>query len=1308
MIRKGKRRKRKGRIHKFTVLLLAVLFLAFSLNSSLSIAIGSNDDILPVVALENDIASVYLPSENLEIQPDKPITEVVPQPEVPETPELPELPKDNMVTEEGDTSLGNKQEMESESGIDSEREASSEDSVIAEDDTDDGVDKEEEGVEPIEALGAILSQGTVGNAAGAAQWTLYECGTVRVSGGTLRGTGTITGSISPWHAYRNQVLRIEFTEPTVGVSHLTGLFRDLHNLQEITGLEMLDVSNVTAMTYMFRNTNNLVSIGDVSGWNTANVTSMAYMFRNAESLRNLDVSSWNTGSVDNMHGLFHGARSLTQLDVSNWNVSRVTNMASMFSRMDGITNLNLSNWNPVSVVNMSSMFHNSASIVSIGDVSNWNTGNVTNMRSVFHGARALVSVDVGNWNVSNVTTMYSMFGGTRALVSVGNISGWNTGNVTTMFNMFSGNPMTDLDLSAWNVSNVQNMQDMFYNMHNLTTVGDISGWNTGNVTTMRGMFWNASSLDGLDLSNWNVGRVTNMSNMFLGARNITNLGDISNWDTRNVTNMAMMFRDARGLTMLDLSGWNTANVTNMSDMFRDARGLRVLNLRDWNTGNVTNMNQMFFNANALRQITLGRGWQASGCDHRLLDVWTLEPFTGRWQNVGPGTPDNPLGDMAYPSEELLDDFDPDRMADTWVWEVYRPQINIYDIWRTNLQRRDWIVTNPHYFNDNHGNPRPAFPIFVEGEGLFATQLDPVSGEPTATLGEMFDQFFHNEMRKADPNSSGNEAYRGIRFPDDEGARRIAFRVWHGTPNQRFHIDIVADSDELFPDTRWGQPHFQYAYVQYLHFNQNFDGNGAPSDINANWRRMNIMGSYYDRMFVYRNNPAVSGSWEGSDIRYETLGNHLFPTSPNCPPHPYLQGIEPVSRNVVHPQGLIFGGWFNTLTQANNLGSQEGRVSEREMGRVTTDLNRTIYARWYRPLIEKDVTPAVLTAAEVVAGARLTYTITVDTVGMRSDLVDFVVEDNLHEWLTFVPGSVVIEPTQPTPAYSHEDGRLRFYLQPVPAGALVTITFEADVYTGATELIENIATLFGPPDGQGNRNTVVQPPSEDGNPPYMAEVVILPDGPCDCGECEDCYEPYVPCDCGECEDCYEPYIPCDCGECEECYEPYIPCDCGECEDCYEPYAPCNCGECEDCYVPYIPYVCDCGECEECNEPYIPCLCDCCECRCGEQCESCDCAFECTCCESCEPCDCTCKCECNCCDECDACKGNCDCQNNCLAGIGGGGSGSNNRPNTPAGNQNPPSGPQTGDNTNVLNFVIPMLMSFMVLVVVTRKKILDKKR
>ena len=264
-------------------------------------------------------------------------------------------------------------------------------------------------------------------------------------------------------------------------------------------------------------------------------------------------------------------------------------------------------------------------------------------------------------------------------------------------------------------------------------------------------------------------------------------------------------------------------------------------------------------------------------------------------------------------------------------EYFEQRLGSLPEWNTVLQRRDWMhssgpgFNNLFPWNDNHA-PRAVFPV---------SPIVP-SGN-IITLGEMFEHFWHCPERRNNPLASH---FR----PGSEEEQRIAFRVWHATPGQRYHIDLTEGSAELFPLSRWQTPHFQYAYVQYLHFNLNFCGNGLPSDVNHGFTRMNIMGSHYDRMFVYS---GAGAGWEGRDARYETLRNHLFPVSQNCEivqPHPDMSGVQPVYDNLEHPNGYTFGGWFRTLAHANNHESEEGRMLERTE-RVSTDLSRTLYARW---------------------------------------------------------------------------------------------------------------------------------------------------------------------------------------------------------------------------------------------------------------------------------------------------------------------------------------------------------------------------
>lgn len=140
-----------------------------------------------------------------------------------------------------------------------------------------------------------------------------------------------------------------------------------------------------------------------------------------------------------------------------------------------------------------------------------------------------------------------------------------------------------------------------------------------------------------------------------------------------------LFRNLSNVTTIEgLCQFDTQNVTNMSDMFYGARGLTSLDLSSFDTRNVTDMYRMLFfpmpqnQHTALRQIILGPYFvfqlNEEGHGARLPDVRTPSGYTGRWQNIGPGTIEDPQGTHALRSYELMNRFDGSTMADTWVWQ----------------------------------------------------------------------------------------------------------------------------------------------------------------------------------------------------------------------------------------------------------------------------------------------------------------------------------------------------------------------------------------------------------------------------------------------------------------------------------------------------------------------------------------------------------------------------------------------------------------------------------------------------------------
>lgn len=106
----------------------------------------------------------------------------------------------------------------------------------------------------------------------------------------------------------------------------------------------------------------------------------------------------------------------------------------------------------------------------------------------------------------------------------------------------------------------------------------------------------------------------------------------------------------------------------MRNMFGDTWSLRTLDLPSFDARNGTDIHGMFRNTTALRQITLGENIVSlNGTEMpQLFPFSTI--YTGCWQNVGTGTIEDPQGNYALTSDELMEQFNGGAMADTWVWQ----------------------------------------------------------------------------------------------------------------------------------------------------------------------------------------------------------------------------------------------------------------------------------------------------------------------------------------------------------------------------------------------------------------------------------------------------------------------------------------------------------------------------------------------------------------------------------------------------------------------------------------------------------------
>ena len=460
---------------------------------------------------------------------------------------------------------------------------------------------------------------------------------------TLTIAGNGSGSIMA-----NPNSSLMFT-PTDGYDH------EFSAVTSISGLGLLDTSNVTNIGGMFKGCGSLTSL-DLSGFDTSSATDMSSMFFYCKALTALDVSKFDTSNVTSMRAMFDECGALTSLNLSGFDTSKVTDMSGMFLGCKALTSLDLSGWDTSKVTNMREMFYMCSALTSL-DVSGFDTSNVTRMSYMFSYCTKLKSVTLGKdfkfvgtdgylptpsstyisgadgkWYDSDTRTGYTP----RGLASVTRnapvtyvavkpgpmlaerMSWYKSTKVTdkrlfkTIAIINSGKPSGTI-VEQWNadVDNSGSIKAYITGSsgsYTLTIAGDGSGSimanpdsnyafsNTGVVS-----FSNVTSFTGTKLLN--TSRVTDMSYMFNDCSALTSL-DVSGFDTSRVTDMRSMFYNCTQLKSLDVSGFDTSRVTDMGYMFLGCSALTSLDVSGFDTSRVTSMVGMFGWCKALTSLDL--------------------------------------------------------------------------------------------------------------------------------------------------------------------------------------------------------------------------------------------------------------------------------------------------------------------------------------------------------------------------------------------------------------------------------------------------------------------------------------------------------------------------------------------------------------------------------------------------------------------------------------------------------------------------------------------------------------------------------
>lgn len=399
----------------------------------------------------------------------------------------------------------------------------------------------------------------------------YNLTNVTCADYSANGDGSVKAWMDGTELYIGSYAKIEASES------LAYAFFGGEKINSITGLAMLDTSNVTNMSYMFYN----------CGYSSKEFT--------------LDLGeNFDTSKVTDMSSMFQGCGYSSTgftLNLGNqFNTSNVTNMRSMFDECgleSTVFMLDLgAQFDTSNVTDMSSMFlrcgHSSTEFaLNLGG--KFDTSNVTDMSCMFLACGCesrTFTLDLGNlFDTSNVTDMSSMFqscGASSRVFTLNLGDKFNTSKVTNMGHLFDccghASEVFTLDLGdKFDTSSATYMPDMFggcgYNSAKFTLdLGD--KFDTSKVTNMDSMFsfcGYGSEIFTLDLGDkFNTSKVTNMVNMFrlCGYSSpvfTLNLGN--QFHTSKVSDMRYMFYNcghrSNAFTTLDLSAFTLSAKTKL-------------------------------------------------------------------------------------------------------------------------------------------------------------------------------------------------------------------------------------------------------------------------------------------------------------------------------------------------------------------------------------------------------------------------------------------------------------------------------------------------------------------------------------------------------------------------------------------------------------------------------------------------------------------------------------------------------------------------------------------------------------------------
>ena len=98
-----------------------------------------------------------------------------------------------------------------------------------------------------------------------------------------------------------------------GLKKIEGLFSGCTNLEHISGLEQMDVKNITSLERLFYGCESLEEITCINEWNVERIENIDYLFYDCKKICSLDLTKWTITHLKSAQEVFGGCDNLESL-----------------------------------------------------------------------------------------------------------------------------------------------------------------------------------------------------------------------------------------------------------------------------------------------------------------------------------------------------------------------------------------------------------------------------------------------------------------------------------------------------------------------------------------------------------------------------------------------------------------------------------------------------------------------------------------------------------------------------------------------------------------------------------------------------------------------------------------------------------------------------------------------------------------------------------------------------------------------------------------------------------------------------------